>query len=279
MGKLIRIDFRRIFKDKLFLVVCILSAVFALATPLLYAAIFSGLDILMEGDTELLEMLGIGIEGKTIFFSSFSLSNNLGLILPVLLAIILCKDFSYGTVRNKIICGCSRRNIFASMYVTCASTLFGIVLLQGLLSLGVALIFFPYSSGGFGAEAGYFFASLGMELMVFLFVSALLCFLCVWAKNAGVAVVLYAAVAFGLTMVASILQIGALALSFDEEKEVLLKLLEFFQNVNVFSYSTVIGSGTEYSLGTALYCTLSPAVGTAAFLGLGFLTFGKKDVK
>lgn len=279
MTKLLKCDLLRVIKDRLFWVVCILAAVFALITPLLYAAIYSGIDAVADGSSDVLELMGLGMDGKTIFFSAFSLSNNFGLIVPVLLAIILCKDFSYGTVRNKIICGCSRVKIFASMYLTCAVFLVGTVLLNALASLGVGLIFFPYSSQGFGAEAGYFFASLGLELLVLLFVSALVCFLCVWAKNAGLAVVLYAAAVLVFTMVTSILMVGELALGFAPENEILPKVFEFVRNVNVFGYSTVIGTGTEYSPKTALWCVLSPSVGTAALLGLGALVFGKKDIK
>ena len=51
MRNLLKADLKRAWKDKLFVVLCILAAVFAVSTPLLYKAIFSFMD--ME---ELLEM-------------------------------------------------------------------------------------------------------------------------------------------------------------------------------------------------------------------------------
>ena len=111
MTGLLKSDFRRILKDKLLIVVGILAVVFAITLPLLYAVIFSTADVLAT------EMLGNMFTAKTLFFSSFSMGNNLGLVVPVLLAIILCKDFSFGTVRNKIIAGKSRKAIYMSLFM------------------------------------------------------------------------------------------------------------------------------------------------------------------
>ena len=96
MTNLFRADLKRVLKDKLLLVMGILAVVFALITPLLYAAIFSSDGLL---DDPLFASL---VTAKSQFFQSFSMTNNLGLIAPVLLAIVLCKDFSFGTVRNKV---------------------------------------------------------------------------------------------------------------------------------------------------------------------------------
>ena len=109
MRELLITDLRRIIKDKLFLVACILGVVFAASTPLLY----KGLSLLIGVDNEL---IGSFANAKSIFFSSFVLGSNFGFVLPILLAIVLCKDFSHGTVRNKIICGKSRTKIFLAMF-------------------------------------------------------------------------------------------------------------------------------------------------------------------
>ena len=113
MSGLLKADFRRVFKDKLLIVMGILAVVFAAITPVLYAIIFSGLG---SADEMTMDILSMYISGKAQFFSSFSLGNNLGLIAPVLLAIVLYKDFSYGTIRNKIIAGKSRTSIYLSLF-------------------------------------------------------------------------------------------------------------------------------------------------------------------
>ena len=117
MRGLLKADFKRITKDKLLLVMGILAVAFALLTPLLYALLFSGAGF---EDEPLLEVM---LPAKNQFFASFSLGNNLGLIAPVLLGIALCKDFSFGTIRNKIIAGKSRKAIYMSLFITCATVI------------------------------------------------------------------------------------------------------------------------------------------------------------
>ena len=286
MTRLLYCDFKRVLKDKLFLIMLIVGAVFALTTPLMYAAIFSGLgfDSMIgaeEGTTsELYAMLGIAIDAKTMFFSSFSLSNNFGLVAPVFISIVLCKDFSYGTIRNKIISGHSRVTVFFSMFIVCFCVLFGVMFAGALLSLLVGLCFFPFSVAGFSGEIlGYFFGSLGLEALLFLFLASLITFLCTKAKNAGVAVVLYAAVVMGMSLVGSIISMGEFVFAADPAKEGLMKLVEFIGHINVFGYTTVIGVGESYDLGTALWCALTPFAGAAGMLALGAFAFKRRDIK
>ena len=130
MLELLKVDFKRVLRDKLFLVVCILSGVFALTTPLLYLLIFK---LAGAGDLEELALLGVSVNGKSQFFDFFSLANNLGLIAPVLLAVALCKDFSHGTIRNKIICGKSRTKIYFSLFCTCAIVMCCFILAQWII--------------------------------------------------------------------------------------------------------------------------------------------------
>lgn len=113
MNRLLRADFRKFLKDKLFLVLIILAVVFALVTPLLYVAVFSAAG---EMDPMSEEMLAGYVSAKGQFFGAFSFGNNLGLIAPLLVGVVLYKDFGSGTVRNKVISGHSRRSIFMSMY-------------------------------------------------------------------------------------------------------------------------------------------------------------------
>lgn len=281
MLKLLKVDFKRVLKDKLFLVMCILAVVFAAVTPLLYVAILGTLGVETGEMSEMLDALGMSINAKSMFFQSFSLGNNLGLILPVLLAIILCKDYSHGTVRNKIISGNSRTSIFMSMYSICFCVLFGVITLHALLTLLISLIFFPYQSTDFVAsDIGYFFLSLLFEALLFLFVAALVSFLCACTKNMGLAIVGYVAIVMIMSVVTSILQFGAIMLPVaDGESSFALKAVEFLQDINVFNFAAVIGVGTKYSVREILCCVLSPVISTAALIFLGIFKFKSKDIK
>lgn len=271
MFKLIKTDLKRLFKDKLFLIACIIAAALAIFSPLLNMLIFKGI-----GAEEDLEMIGLLPTAKSFFFNSFLPGNNMGLIMPILIAIVLCKDFSQGTVRNKIICGHSRSSIFLSMFLS-SSTVTSIIMVgQGFITLLFSLIFFDYSKEAFTfSELGYFMLSLLFEILIYVFVSAIISFLCVAMKNAGASVVMYVAINFLFAIIGSVTMI---AISFVEPESTGYKALEFFNSTNIFT-STIIGSGVTYSAKEILYILLPSVGGSALTVMLGLLAFNKKDLK
>lgn len=277
MTGLLRSDFKRFFQDKLFLVVCILGVVFAAITPLLYAVLVG---MMGEIDPMTESMLGEFMTAKGQFFSSFSFGNNLGLIAPLLIGIVLFKDFSYGTVRNKIISGHSRSSIFLSIFFVCIIALFGTVLAHALLTLGISLPFFKYQSTPFEmADLQYLLVSLLFELLVYVFVAAFVSWLCVMMRNVGTMIVLYVAVVLGFTMIGTIVQTVGMVMTMEPGMEKTGEVLEFFNRINVFMSSATIGQGTAYEVGDVWYYVLPPLAGTAALLGHGLWRFGKKDLK
>lgn len=274
MKGLLKADFKRVLKDKLLIVMAILAVVFALITPLLYALLFSGTDEMVSG------MVSGLVSAKSNFFSSFSVGNNLGLIAPVLLAIALCKDFSYGTVRNKIIAGKSRSAIFLSLFITCSVIFVAVMLLHAFVTLGVSLIFFDYQQGDFTvSDFWYFIESLALDILTLLFVAAMLSWLCACMKNVGLVIVLYIAISFFLVLAGSIMQMVAMVMETLGGNEKTIDLLKFLDRINVASAVTYIGNGTKYTLEDVLYLTLPSIVGILAFLGLGLWRFNKKDLK
>ncbi len=274
MRGLLKADFKRILQDKLLLVMGILAVVFALMTPLLYALLFSGSGL--ENDPLMATLL----PAKAQFFSSFSVGNNLGLIAPVLLGIALCKDFSFGTVRNKIIAGKSRQAIYMSLFITCATVLIGVILVHALLTLGVSLIFFPYQATPFTlSDFWYFLASLGFEILMLLWVAAMLAYLCANMKNVGLVIVFYIAITFVLVIVGSIVTVVHSVLALNPDKEVVVNILHFVDRINVANSASYIGMGTSYTLEDVLYLTIPAIVGIVGFTGFGMLRFGKKDLK
>lgn len=277
MRNLLKTDIRRIRKDKLFLIVCILAGVFSVITPLLNKLIFSGLDALGEG---IAAEMGMMVSAKSMFFSAFSPGNNLGLIAPILIAIILCKDFSFGTIRNKIIHGERRRSIFLSMFLSGLLAMWIIMLLYALLTLAISLLLFDYQSTPFtGKDMLYSLESVLFALCSYVFVAALVSCLCVTMKNAGIAIVIYVLINMALSMIGSLLPLAADALSMVEGKEFWAGLVTFLSRVNIFHTATTIGAGTSYALKDVLYILLPSLVGAAAFLGLGLMVFKKKDIK
>lgn len=270
MRELLKTDLRRIIKDKLFLVTCILGAFFAVSTPLLY----KGLSMALEMEDELISLFA---SAKSIFFTSFSPSGNFGLIMPILLIIVLCKDFSYGTIRNKIICGKSRTKIFLSTFLSGTIVICGTMLAHALLTLGISLCFFPYQAEAFtGKTFLYILLSILLSVLIYVFISAIVCFLSFSMKNTGLAVVFYFAVNFFFSIVGTIV---AVASAFVEtSNEFLVKTFEILQKANIFM-TTHIGTGTTYSA-TDILCLLIPVcVGTVVCILSGIAIFRKKDLK
>lgn len=274
MRNLIKADLKRVWKDKLFIVLLILAGVFAVITPVLYKVIFATSS--PEELQELSTLIGPLNSAKTQFFTSFSPSNNFGMILPILLAIILCKDFSHGTIRNKVICGKSRTKIYFSLFLTCAIYMFALILLQALLTLAISLLFFEYQAAGFSAsDFGYLMASIALEFVVYLFISALLIFMIVSTKNAGIAIVFFFAVNFLFQIIGAVTSVAIL---FTDPTTASYETLQFFNNANMFT-STLIGGGMSYT-GTDLLTILLPNIILAAGLTFfGLMIFRKKDLK
>ncbi len=269
MFELLKVDLKRFVKDKLFLVICIVAGAFVLFTPLLYKGLF----MLIEAE----DMLGMVINAKTLLFAAFSPSSDMGLILPILVALVLCKDFGQGTVRNKIICGKSRSEIFFSMLLTCTIVTCGVMFAYGILILCVSLTVFDYQSTPFTAsDFGYLLLSLGFEILVYVFLSSLICFFIVFMKNAGLAIVMYFAVNFLFVIVGGIVSVAGMAV--DPANTFAYRLLEILTKANVFM-GAAIGNGTSYTL-TDVLCILLPTVlGTVVLVLLGRWVFSKKDLK
>ena len=277
MNRLIKSDFKRVFRDKLFLVVCILAVVFAVITPLLYVVLFSSMG---ELDPMTEEMLSGYVSAKGQFFGAFSFGNNLGLIAPLLIGIILFKDFSFGTVRNKVISGHSRKSIFLSIFTVCTVTLFGVMLLHALLTLAISLPFFDYQSTPFTAsDFIYLLESLLFQFFVYLFAAAFMSWLCVTRRNVGMVIVMYIAVIFGATMIAGILQVVLAVMKEIPKLENTASVLEFIQRINVVNSSATIGLGTSYKAQDVVYYAAVPVFYTAVTVFYGLWKFSRKDLK
>lgn len=269
MCNLLKSDLTRIFKDKLLLIICIIGAAFALASPLLYTALTASLDLEAE--------LGMVVDAKTLFFTAFLPGDNFGLVLTIFITIILCKDFSYGTIRNKIVCGKSRKDIFLSLFFSCAIVLCAIIVAHALLTLLLSLCFFPYQDGGFtGKDFLYLVESIALEILVYLFIAALITFLCVSMKNTGLTIVCVIAISFLCALVGGIAQV---ALQFTPPaSEGASQVLQFLTKSNIFTGS-IIGQGTSYTFKDMLYVLIPAIAGCAALIGFGIYAFEKKDVK
>ena len=261
-------DLKRIIKDKLFMVTCILAGVFAVINPLLNKVLFEALDM---GD-----LLGMMANAKSMLFNAFLPSDNLGLVMPILIAIIVCKDFSQGTVRNKIISGQSRSAIFLSHLLAAATVMCTLMLLHALLTLGVSLCFFPYQEAAFTfADFGYLMASLAFEMLVYFAIAAIVTLIAISAKNMGICILLYLAVTLGFSLIGAIFQVAG---AFLDPSAASYGVIELLNALNLFT-STLIGAGTAYTAKEVLYILMAPIATAALCTLLGIRLFSRKNLK
>ncbi len=280
MVNLLKTDLKRIIKDKLFLIICIMGAVMAVFTPLMNKILMDSINsITIEGAEE--EELFI-VTAKSLFFDSFSVTNNFGLLLPIFVTIILFKDFSHGTIRNKIICGKSRLNIFFSMFFSSFIVIAGVLLLQAILSLLVSLLFFKYTTGNVtsSSELAYFFESVAFILVNYLYIAALVSFFCVFMKHAGTAIVCFVAINIFLSTIPLLLGVYVSFLEYEESKKELVSFLNFLIDTNIYdNLSLVIGKGTSYTSGQVLKILFPPLIFATGLVSLSILRFKRKDIK
>ena len=138
----------------------------------------------------------------------------------------------------------------------------------------------PHLDLGIKAEdIGYVLGSLGLELLLYLAVSAFVCWLCASMKNVGLVIVLYVAVLMALTMIGSILSVIIAVLEHEQTAETAVSIMKFFQNINIFNYGLLIGKGDSYETKQLLYYSLTPVIAGVSLLGLGIIKFNKKDLK
>lgn len=200
MRNLLSADFYRYRKDILLKVAFILIAFFVAMNCGLYALLKNMVD-----DESMLGDMADIICGRYLYGAAFSVGSNVGIVIPIFAGAIVCKDFSMGTIRNKIIRGYDRKQIYMSHFIT--SIAFGAVLfaIYALANLGFGSLLLGYSSGGFDAEQGKFLAvSLIGGMLVFAAMSAIVTLFATSTGSMGLSIVLYVAIILGLSIIETV---------------------------------------------------------------------------
>lgn len=281
MLNLLGSDLKRIFKDKIFIVICVLGALFAIVIPLIYFIIFAVIDRFAAGGFDYAS-LGFGFSGKEMFFNFFNPGNNFGIILPVLVIVIILKDFSYGTIRNKLICGYSRTQIYFSYLISTFIVIVSVILTFALITLGLTTLLTiknlnPLTLNNFL----YFLVSTLFMILGYMFITSLVVFIGSLIKNIPLTIIIQVALTMGFTMVSTFLQLGVGLLMFSDN-EILInisKVLNVIDNCNIYgAITSVIGKISEYKLENILYLTIIPIICSGLLTLFGVLIFKKRDI-
>jgi hypothetical protein len=275
MITLLKADLKRMLKDKLFMVACIIGGGFALMTPILFYALEWLLGIDDSG------MAGVLVNARTVLTNSFAPLNNFGLILPIFLGIIIHKDFSNGTVRNKIICGKPRYQIYLSILISSIIVMLICVLGYAIIGFGVGSVLLEYSSTvTIGEDIGFILLTLLFGSICYSVLASMIVFLFVNMKNMGVGAVLYFAIAFVLTLLSTVLVFAIDYLVLANGDTTLTEVLKVICNLNIFHIiNNIIVAGVEYGTKDIIYIIIDFIVYLSMFTGFGILIFSKKDLK
>lgn len=152
MHNLLKADFYRARRDKLLLI----GLIVAVGLVIFQALIIKGFTMMANSDAESDAVISIaGASGLALWFNGISVLGNTSLyIVPIFLTIFFVKEFSDRTIRNKLIIGYSRTQIFFSIIIVHAvlSLIFYLATSGIGLFLGGVLFGFgtAFNAGSFG---------------------------------------------------------------------------------------------------------------------------------
>ena len=261
MKNLIKADFKRLFKDKITIILFIVALVFAIITPLLQAALVEVQKMLMDAE----EVIAT-TQAKSLIFSNFAYLSDSMVIILILVPILLVKELN-GIIRNKIVNGYSRKQVYLSLFIVITIYLLILLICATILTTIMALIMYPYSLEGYLIieDIPYLLLELLGAIILSTFISSLIMLFTIGLKI-KVSSVLIIGSFFVLTLVANISVLAG-------SKESSFDILTIF-NPCAMASSLGTTSNPLFYVGQ----TVIPLAYTALATWLGMLAFEKKDI-
>ena len=261
---LLSVDFYKLFRSVSFYVIFGIYAGFSALLVLLSLAV-NKLTEAIEGD---MLIFGLDLTKANSLFGNNISYGNLGLFLVVLFAIVLCSEFRDKTIRNKLAQGYSRTVVyFSSLTFTYIITAMAVVLGSVIIAvLGIPILGWAHSA----YAVRYFF----YELFALVPLVALIHTLAFGSRSMGITLGVGLPVIMVLPSIMSILN---MFVSESSAVEWMTRL--FFTSLEGYVPLVLAGGMGEEFSHLALNASLTYLLWTALFIGLGCLSFIKKDVK
>ena len=260
----IKASLYKLIKDRFFKITLIIGAVLAVALTLIYCVAIPDM----------------GMTGYTMMLTASSPTNNFGIAVPINLVVFIVGEFNYGTIRNKIIAGNKRINIYLSLFII--GIIFSLTLMIAYIGISTGLTtlitgkFVPEDGGVSAAEI---WSTIGYTLVIYITLSALSVFTSAAFRNIGASIT----VTVILIMVGLIASVISLLVALNDPSGI---IPDYFFLVNPLFISSVMTSfmgllgGGISNLGKAMLLSIaSNAIYTAIFFSVGFAIFNYRDVK
>ena len=283
MGNLLKLQFYRVIRDK----AMIIQAAITLGISFIYVALYFLIGKMMSDPS-------LGESSSTVFIfstSSLILLSFQQTSVPLLMVGVMCvtyiaKEVRFGTIRNQVVSGYSKRKIFFADTIFISIIALSIIIVYQLLTIVEASIFgFPFFLEG--QEIGYFFLTYAMGWIVSIVYIAFVCFVAMNIQQMGLAIMLCVLVPtlgyFVVTMLTSLDQ----NILLDSTKRGILDFVYFFQTMvvtgqNVATQIQDSGSTETIKLIDNIFIIASVSemvVYSSLFLFFGQLWFSKRDLK
>lgn len=261
MGNLFKAYLFKLRKDLAFRITLIIGGGLAILMTLLFLLIEK-----ITGEAML--------NGQMMLIMSLSPVQNFGIAIPVNLITFTVLEFSQGTIRNKIIAGYSKGQIYISIFLTGLVFTLTLASVYALLCFGLGSVF-----GGFdphGAIAGastlapyYIPKIIAVAVLCYVSITSFTIFFATLFRSIGPTIPVVIVGLMFAYLVGTLL--GSLF-----NNETIVWILRIADPLYAMSVSELGGALADETFVSALICN---AVYTLLFFGLGLLIFRKRDIK
>ncbi|MDY0345807.1 MAG: hypothetical protein WC215_00550 [Bacilli bacterium] len=287
MAKLLKLQLFRALKDKgtiVFMIITLVLGVFSMLFNFLLA------NSLGQGN---IGLLGNLFDTNVLINSSFSLSSTPMVLLIIMGVVLLYKESGWGTIRNQVVAGYSKIQVYFANFLAMLIVLFTILFTYQLMTLGLGYVFGFELGIANAAEFWAFLRSYSLNLLIFITEVAFMTFISLMFQNIIAPVFLVVIVPI---FVGAILQtvVPIVVIMNEARAPEIIAAFEYviwYQNtaLTISGFNHELTSGVGGLLGATLYDTGSLAfilktIGTSIalngiFLGLGSYMFSRKDLK
>lgn len=281
MGRLFKAFLFKLTRDLTFRITLIIGAGFAL--------LISGLFLAMDLMTQAVESSDRLLTGENMLSISLIPAQTYSLAVPINVAIFVCLEFTQGSIRNKIIAGNSKFNIYLSLFLSGLFFCFALMGVYVLLCFGIGCIF-----GGFDPNGSYFMNGLNFtpeyliklligSIFVYISIVSFTIFIATTLRNVGPCIPIIIVLLLILSYIAPI--ITSINTLLGEDAEGLVWFMRIVDPLYCTSESTfTINDDTRQIQMNILNETFISGICSnifyaAIFFGFGALEFTKRDVK
>ena len=274
MINIIKASLFKLFKDRTFKVTLIVGICLAIFINLLYWGIFKASS--SQGDANI-------FSGETALANSLTPTGNFGLTVPINLVVFTVGEFTYGTIRNKIIAGHKKSSIYLALVVT--GFVFTLILMVSycFLSWAIGSILGGVHAAGVLAENIGWIIVFGFT--AYIFIMAVSVFVATLIRGIGASLPIIIVFFVFLGLVPVFVNIGNVVKgNYDITSDLATRIGMWVDPLFIISmYSSAVTNvmlSSNKTTGEIIAAgIISPLLYASIFTVLGTIIFAKRDVK